>query len=260
MASSGYKSMPSVPRGLSRELESFLGSVSSNVSKLIGAARNSSGSRAVTISESRNIISGGSSSSTEQSAIYTYMLKDKSVTSSKLADNAVTSEKIDVSAVLTRNMAAKAVTSDILGDYSVESSKIKDGSVISAKIADGAIVRKHIADNAVATAHIAESAVTSEKIADGSVSPEKLSDGVLMQCVTGECEDGDLVRISGVWSEKPVVCITGIRSIVDMATDSGNIVGVDKLTEQEENPGVWAFTSVGAFSWAAFGRQIHESV
>ena len=92
------RGLQSVPRGLDRNLTTYLQAIRTELLRLSGLVRGSAQSRAVRASEASAAFGGGSvstpSGSVDVAAIASQIFRDGSVTERKLADRAVTGGKL----------------------------------------------------------------------------------------------------------------------------------------------------------------------
>lgn len=131
------RGLPSVPRGLSRDLTVYLQALAETLLRLSGSVRGSGDARAVRAAE-RNTLGSGATT-LGQAEVLSWMLKDKAVTADKLADGAVTETKLALSAVTERAICPGAVTEAALSVGAVTKTRIADGAVDASKLADGAL-------------------------------------------------------------------------------------------------------------------------
>lgn len=135
------RGLPSVPRGLPRDLTVYLQSLAETLLRLSGSVRGSGDARAVRAAERSSLGSG--TSTPGQAAILSWMLKDKAVTSDKLADGAVTETKLGMSAVTEQAIRPGAVTEAALAAEAVTGTKLAGGVlpvVIGGAAVDGETV------------------------------------------------------------------------------------------------------------------------
>lgn len=131
------RGLPSVPRGLPRDLTVYLQSLAETLLRLSGSVRGSGDARAVRAAERSSL--GFGASTPGQAAILSWMLKDKAVTSDKLADGAVTETKLGMSAVTEQAIRPGAVTEAALAAEAVTGTRIADGAVDASKLACGVL-------------------------------------------------------------------------------------------------------------------------
>ena len=93
-----------------------------------------------------------------------FIIRDGSITTSKLSPSSVTTEKIKDGAVTEEKIKDEAVTNRKLESSSVDSRVIKDDAVVTSKIKDGNVVESKIADGNVTTPKIKDGAVTWQKL------------------------------------------------------------------------------------------------
>lgn len=118
------RGLPSIPRGLGRELTTYLQALHNMLLGLSGLSRGSD--RALRMSDG-SVSTGTVTASIGQASVLTRHLADKAVTSSKMADGCVTAAKLAQSAVTDKAIQAGAVTGTALATGAVSASKIKPG-------------------------------------------------------------------------------------------------------------------------------------
>lgn len=166
------RGLPAVPRGLSRELTTYLQALQNVILSLSGLGRGTSQTRAVRVSENTRVVVKG----------------DSQVSADKILPGAILSAHLATGAVTTEKLAAGSVIAGKLAAYSVGSANIVPGAVESLSIKDGCI--------------------TTGKIADHAVTLEKLSECLLPVCVSGTAAHNETVEL-GEWLHKPLVIIAG---------------------------------------------------
>ena len=256
------RGLQSVPRGLDRNLTTYLQAIRTELLRLSGLVRGSDQSRAVRASEASAAFGGGSvstpSGSVDVAAIASQIFRDGSVTERKLADRAVTGGKL----------ADNAVTARTIAPGEVDNNALMDGAVTSDKIEEGAVTTERLGDWAVTFYKISPGAVGTESIRDGSVTAKKLAKGALPPAwASGDAKDGETVAIPGNWDGRPAVFLTGWSCIVpeaDPETGERRItVGPERFTEALDadgaGTGAWSFAARGDFSWMAMGRAKEEA-
>lgn len=255
------RGLPSVPRGLNREMTAYLQSMHNVVLGMTGLGRGTTDTRAVRVNENRAGVSGSGSQGKD-------FLDAGSVMTAHLARGAVTEEKIADQAVSHAKLGISAVESNNIKPGAVDNATIKKGAVSTDKLADGAVTTDKLADKAVTTGKLADGAVTSRKIADNSITIEKLAPELLPVFVSGISAHGTTVNL-GKWLERPLVVLTGQRIPVG---ECGELcAGIENL--RLEN-GVWLFEAVAVFemgiedgincypgeiSWLAVGRRENDA-
>lgn len=118
------RGLPSIPRGLGRDLTTYLQSMHGILLGLSGLSRGSD--RALRVSDG-SVRTGTVTASIGQAAVLNRHLADKAVTSSKLADGCVTAGKLAPSAVTDKAIQAGAVTEAALAAGAVTVSKLAGG-------------------------------------------------------------------------------------------------------------------------------------
>ena len=238
------RGLPSLPRGLSRDLTVYLQSLAEFVLRLSGSVRGSQSARAVRAAEKAGL--GPGTATIGQGAVQSDMLRRGCVTEDKLADGAVTAAKLGQSAVTSRAVMPGAVNETALAVNAVGESRLADGAVTADKLADKAI--------------------TTKKLADGAVSRSKLGVGVLPALVAGTATNGETVALPGLWACAPVVAMTAfsLSQGRDGETEGNDArTGVSGLREVVDDTGagtgVWEFDAVGSFCWAAAGYRREEA-
>lgn len=251
------RGLPSVPRGLNREMTAYLQSMHNVVLSMTGLGRGTTDTRAVRVNEGRYGAGGSGASGKDflgAGSVLTAHLANGAVTEEKIADKAVTHAKLGISAVESNNIKPEAV----------DNATIKKGAVSTDKLADRAVTTEKLGDKTVTTGKLADGAVTNRKIADNSITIEKLAPELLPVFVSGVSANGTTVNL-GKWLERPVVVMTGQRIPVG---ECGELcAAIENL--REEN-GVWLFEAVAVFemglkdgeccypgeiSWLAVGRR-----
>ncbi len=129
--------LPSVPRGLSRELTIFLQGILRVLSSMGGFGRGTEKTRALRVSDG-------------QSA-------------------AAASAALAVGAVATRHLSDGAVTQSKLADLCVTESKLADGCVTESKLAQSSVTAHAIAGGAVTGGALAAQCVSADKLADNAL-------------------------------------------------------------------------------------------
>ena len=282
------RGLQAVPRGLDRNLTTYLQAIRTELLRLSGLVRGSDQSRAVRASEASVAFGGGSistaSGNVDVGAIASQVLRDGSVTERKLAERAVTGGKLADNSVTSRTIAPgevgnnalaggavtagkladgavtsgalmnRCVTRDKLGDGAVDTRNLMDGAVTSDKIEEGAVTTERIGDWAVTFYKISPGAVGTESIRDGSVTAKKLAQGTLPPAwASGDAKDGETVVIPGNWDGRPTVFLTGWSGIVpeaDPETGEQRItVGPERFTETMDADGA----GTGAWRFVARG-------
>ena len=107
------RGLPSLPRGLSRDLTVYLQSLAEFVLRLSGSVRGSQSARAVRAAEKAGL--GPGTATIGQGAVQSDMLRRGCVTEDKLADGAVTADKLADKAITTKKLADGAVSRSKLG-------------------------------------------------------------------------------------------------------------------------------------------------
>ena len=286
------RGLQSVPRGLDRNLTTYLQAIRTELLRLSGLVRGSDQSRAVRASEASAAFGGGSvstpSKSVDVAAIASQIFRDGSVTERKLAERAVTGGKVADNAVTARTIAPGEVDNNALAEQAVTAGKLAGGAVTAGALANGCVTRGKLAEDAVDTRNLMDGAVTSDKIEegavtfykispgavgtesirDGSVTAKKLAKGALPPAwASGDAKDGETVAIPGNWDGRPAVFLTGWSCIVpeaDPETGERRItVGPERFTEALDadgaGTGAWSFAARGDFSWMAMGRAKEEA-
>ena len=264
------RGLPSVPRGLPRELTAYLSSIDAVLRRLSGDMRGAETARAVRAAE---VVSFQAPQPIGSSAITVDMLCDGAVTERKIRDGAVTGKKLAQSTITPRELGAGAVTEDALEKGSVATSKLCDRAVTDDKIGDGAVVSRTLADHAVTEMKLAGRCVTGGKIADaavgtaqledGSVTAGKMAPGVIPVPPVwrfGNAVDGESVVIPGSWKARPVLFLASVACTVPASVEAQLVhVGPDAWTEatdgQGAGTGVWSFTARGDFTWIVMGDE-----
>lgn len=118
------RGLPSIPRGLGRELTTYLQGLHGILLGLSGLSRGSD--RALRVSDG-SVRTGTATASIGQATVLNRHLADKAVTSSKLADGCVTAGKLAPSAVTDKAIQAGAVTEAALAAGVVTVSKLAAG-------------------------------------------------------------------------------------------------------------------------------------
>ena len=174
------RGLQSVPRGLDRNLTTYLQAIRTELLRLSGLVRGSDQSRAVRASEASAAFGGGSvstpSGSVDVAAIASQIFRDGSVTERKLADRAVTGGKLADNAVTARTIAPGEVDNNALAEQAVTAGKLAGGTVTAGALANGCVTRGKLAEDAVDTRNLMDGAVTSDKIEEGAVTTERLGD------------------------------------------------------------------------------------
>lgn len=265
------RGLPSVPRGLNREMTAYLQSMHNVVLSMTGLGRGTTDTRAVRVNEGR-YGSGGSGTSGKDflgaGSVLTAHLANGAVTEEKIADKAVTHAKLGISAVESNNIKPGAVDNATIKKGAVSTDKLADRAVTTEKLADKAVTTGKLADKSVVAAKLADGAVTNRKIADNSITIEKLAPELLPVFVSGVSAHGTTVNL-GKWLERPVIVMTGQRIPVG---ECGELcAGIENL--RQEN-GVWMFEAVAVFemgiedgincypgeiSWLAVGRRENDA-
>lgn len=282
------RGLQSVPRGLDRNLTTYLQAIRTELLRLSGLVRGSDQSRAVRASEASAAFGGGSvstpSGSVDVAAIASQIFRDGSVTERKLADRAVTGGKVADNAVTARTIAPGEVDNNALAEQAVTAGKLADGAVTAGALANGCVTRGKLAEDAVDTRNLMDGAVASDKIEEGAVTTERLGDwavtfykispgavgtesirdgsvtakklakGALPPAwASGDAKDGETVAIPGNWDGRPAVFLTGWSCIVpeaDPETGERRItVGPERFTEALDADGA----GTGVWSFAARG-------
>lgn len=135
------RGLPSIPRGLSRDLTIYLQALQNVVLSISGLGPGTEKTRALRVSEGAK--TGAASAVLGVGAVSTRHIGDGAVTTSKLSDGCVTSKKLSPSAVGTRELAGGAVTADALSAASVSPDKLSDLALsvgVSGIAADGETV------------------------------------------------------------------------------------------------------------------------
>ena len=209
--------LPSVPRGLTRELTVYLHALNSSLLRLAGSLRGTAEVRAVRASEASTM----GTRAPADGSISQVMLGDAIVTEGKLTDGAVTESKL----------AAGAVTGE--------------------KIAAGSVGGNALADGAVSFGKIASGSVTTGKLSDGAVTAAKLASGIVVSMESGEALDCQTIALTGAWEETPCVLIS--RFALPEGGQKIAEIGVKGL---RFDAGVWKFDAAGNFSWVAIGHPV----
>ncbi len=97
------RGLPSIPRGLGRELTAYLQAIHGVLLNLSGLSRGSD--RALRVSDG-SVRTGTVTASIGQASVLTRHLADKAVTSSKMADGCVTADKLAQGAVAASKLAS----------------------------------------------------------------------------------------------------------------------------------------------------------
>lgn len=258
----GERGLPSLPRGLPRDLTMYLQNMAEMVLRLSGGVRGSSASRALRVAETGGLSTGATV--IEQNSISRGMLRDKSVTSDKLADDAVTEAKIAPSAVTQRSikagevtetaLASASVTERCLADKAVTEAKLGHGAVRESALAEGVVTSEKLAAGSVTGTALAKEAVTGIHLAEGAVDASKLADGVLPVVADGEAVDGETVVLPGRWRERPQVVLTWISGM--SAEGAAGVVDLREVPGDDGGEtGVWRFDAAGNFRWISMGRR-----
>ncbi|WP_165079245.1 MULTISPECIES: hypothetical protein [unclassified Desulfovibrio] len=116
------RGLPSVPRGLSRDLTLFLQAILRVLSSLCGLGPGTEKTRAVRVSEER--AAGTVAAPLSAAAVKTRHIEDGAITSAKLADGSVTEKKLAPSSVTERALAGGAVTGEVLAAECVTPDKL----------------------------------------------------------------------------------------------------------------------------------------
>lgn len=107
------RGLPSVPRGLSRDLTLFLQAILRVLSSLSGLGPGTEKTRAVRVSEER--LYGAGTAALSADAVSTQHIKDGAITSAKLADGCVTEVKLAAKSVTLEKLADSALAASIEG-------------------------------------------------------------------------------------------------------------------------------------------------
>lgn len=118
------RGLPAIPRGLGRELTTYLQALHGILLGLSGLSRGAD--RALRVSDG-SVRTGTVMAAIGQAAVLNRHLADKAVTSSKLADGCVTAGKLAPSAVTDKAIQAGAVTEEALAAGAVTVSKLASG-------------------------------------------------------------------------------------------------------------------------------------
>lgn len=254
------RGLPSLPRGLSRDLTLYLQSLSEFVLRLSGTVRGSGEARAVRAAEKGTL--GGGTAVIGQGAVQSDMLRRGSVTEEKLADGAVTASKLGQSAVTGRAIQPGAVDETALAPGAVGASRIQDDAVNGGKLADRAVTPRHLADGAVTANAMAADAVETRAIRAGAITSAKLAAGLLPILMDGEAKDGQTLRLSGLWQGRPMIALTWFPGNAD-GQEPAKAIGIMNLREVVDEDGAgtgqWEFDAAGTFRWSAIGYQRGEA-
>ena len=238
------RGLQAVPRGLDRNLTTYLQAIRTELLRLSGLVRGSDQSRAVRASEASVAFGGGTvstaSGSVDMGAIASQIFRDGSVTERKLADRAVAGGKLADNAVTSRTIAPGEVGNNALAEQAVTAGKLADGAVTAGALAMRCVTRDKLAEDAVGTPNLLDGAVTSDKLGKGAVTAEALGDWAVTfykispgavetesirdasvtakklaedvrppTWVSGDAKDGENVVIPGKWDGQPAVFLTG---------------------------------------------------
>lgn len=256
------RGLPSLPRGLPRDLTTYLQGLSTVVLRLSGNVRGSEQVRAVRVSEGVSTAAGSGRPGIGQNEILSWNLANRAVTTEKMVDGCVTSPKL----------ANGAVTEGKLADEAVVTGKLAERAVTSSKLADGAVTAESIKAGAI----------TEDAIADGAVQGTKLASGVLPVFHAGTAVDGETVVLPGIWVSAPAVMLTlislppvqapeqepdsglelaeptvglsvGVTGLREVMADTGADGDSESDTESGAGTGTWEFVAAGNFEWVAMG-------
>ena len=282
------RGLQAVPRGLDRNLTTYLQAIRTELLRLSGLVRGSDQSRAVRASEASVAFGGGTvstaSGSVDMGAIASQIFRDGSVTERKLADRAVAGGKLADNAVTSRTIAPGEVGNNALAEQAVTAGNLSDGAVTAGALAMRCVTRDKLAEDAVGTPNLLDGAVTSDKLGKGAVTAEALGDWAVTfykispgavetesirdasvtakklaedvrppTWVSGDAKDGENVVIPGKWDGQPAVFLTGWSCAVpepDPETGlQGLRVGPERFTEALDADGA----GTGVWSFAATG-------
>lgn len=206
------RGLPSIPRGLSRDMTCYLQSIHNIILGMSGLGRNTADSRAMRVDE-RQFAAGGSHAQTS--------LGTGSILTAHIATGAVTESKI----------AAGAVTADKIAPANLETRHIKPQAI------DTACLR----DNAVTTGKLENASVNSEKLAAGCVTRSKLAHELIPAMIYGLARHGDIVNLKA-WAMRPLLCVTGF-GIDGMPERAGQWLQI-RIANLHEADGKWQFEAV----------------
>lgn len=119
--------LPSVPRGLPRELTIFLQGILRVLSSMGGFGRGTEKTRALRVSDGKSV--AAAPAALDAGAVATRHISDGAVTQSKLADLCVTEGKLAQSSVTARAIAGGAVTGEALAAQCVSADKLADNAL-----------------------------------------------------------------------------------------------------------------------------------
>lgn len=248
----GDRGLPPIPRGLDRGLSIYLQSLNSLILRLSGLARGSEQARALRVADKAT----GAASAIADAAVTTAKLANAAVTEEKIAAGAVTEKKLGKGAV-TKDAIADGAVVAALADKSLPGAKLTDDSVTAEKLAPGAVTTSALAVGAVGDEALNDGAVGTAHLQDGAVTIRKMAADARTSVVLGDkpTTDGETVGIPAAWHDRPAVMLVSV--LADGTPVSGvkcGVVGMREATDADGNgTGVWRFTAVGSFTWAAVG-------
>lgn len=118
------RGLPAVPRGLSREMTTYLQSLHNVILSMSGLGRGTNQTRSVRASEVKGIVAEYGNSILKKGSIDEDKIADGAVTENKLANGSVTAKKLAPSSVDARALADGAVGSNELAAHAVTLDKI----------------------------------------------------------------------------------------------------------------------------------------
>lgn len=284
------RGLQAVPRGLERNLATYLQAVRAELLKLSGLVRGSDKTRALRASEAVSAFGTVSAASggVDVGTLAAQILREGVVTEKQLADGAATDVKLADNAVTPRALAPGAVGNRALAEGAVTGGKLARGAVTSEALSARCVTGENVAARAVDTRHLAEGAVTGEKLAqgavthaaladgsvdasklvpgavdtdflrDGSVTAGKLAKGALPLWEAGRAADGERVALPGVWQERPHVFLSAVFRLASGGAGE-MLAGPEGLAEDTDGngtgTGVWSFVARGDFAWIAVGMK-----
>lgn len=221
------RGLPSVPRGLSRELATYLQALQTVVLSVAGLGRGNEEKRALRAPEKTNT----ERRELRRGEVLTANLADGSVSADKLAAGCVTEKKIAPSAVTAKAIKGGAVGADALAALCVGNGKLADRCV------------------------------EERNIEDGSVTRAKLGADCRLTIQEGKALDGELVELAG-FAEEPLAVMTGF-----WVETGGKGVLRAGIREMEKTDRGWSFTAEarleteakvykGGLRWRAYGRSV----
>lgn len=217
------RGLPSLPRGLSRDLTLYLQSLAEFVLRLSGAIRGTEDARAVRAVEKGTLATG--TAVIGQGAVGNSMLKPGSVTTDKLADGAVTGSKLAQSSVTNRS--------------------IRPGAVETASLASGAVTESCLADGAVTADKLAQNLLP--RMAAGSA---KNGDCVMLPGKWKEAPCVAMTALHMVDEPQPAPDEPVVNDPQPVAPTTFGVVNLRQLENKE-----WVFDAAGDFDWVAIGYE-----